>query len=1200
MNRRISISLLALATAIAAAAPAGAQVTDIVPDTLPDRDLGTSVSTIGNVTTIDNGTLSGTNLFHSFETFDLAAGDIAQWVYTPGDPAAIANVINRVTGGTPSSLFGQLDSTAIPNADFFFINPAGIVFGTGAEVNVPAAAHFSTASELRFANGDVLSVTTPSGSVLSVAAPAAFGFLGGEGDISLTDVENNVVTFLTNGGPLTLTAANLALDNAFIGSSALALSAVGDQSAEIGLDGISTDLLSGVITMTNGSWLQTWPGNCFANCLGNAGTIRLDAGDIDINLSSIVADFDSPVPSSEDSFVELFATNRITLTDATLMSNGYDAIGPGAIRITAGNTIDAVDSFLFTLNSGDGEGGLIALQSGDVRISGGYISTEAYGGGDAGTISITADRSLTVENDAWLFSNTEGDGNAGRVGLTGTEVVITDSKLSSSSISAGDAGAIAIESYESLAIVNSSVTSETSGGGAAGGVILLGVDIGIDISRVSSDVLAGDGDAGQIVVFADTLALTAGSSLSSTTEGDGAGGGIAIDLTGQLLIDRSTISTNSKGAGDGGAIVIEAGGLAMDQGTIASNAEGSGAGGYVEVEVLGDATMWASDIFSDSFGEGDAGLVAFAAENLVMEHSSITSDALGDGNGGLVALAIAGRLDVINSQISSTSGDQLTGTGIGDAGAVAIAAGELLAEGGTIASQAYGDGNGGAIAIAVNGRMSLLLTEISTDIVSDLGLGGDISIAAGSLDMEASTITSDAYGDGSGGSVTVDVAGTLTMRDFSYISSDALFGAGFGGDVYVTAANAFLRNGSFISSDTYGDGFSGSVTVDIGNQLNLTGNSYISSDARDGTGYAGFVEVGAASIYLGGESLISSDALADGDGGFVNVVASERITLDGQSRISTNVSGFGFGGSVTVEAPLVELFNGSSIASTGTETSIGDAGDVSVTADELLMFSGSSIASDANGLGESGIVLIETGAMTMAGGATVSTRSMNENQAGFIFVETGDLLMTGLGTAIASENLNPVEGGDNAAGSVFITAGNVVIAEGARVATNSLTGIAGDISFDMPWTGLLILEGVTNPGVIETSSGPGTGGIITISQPLAIILNGGMIMALGESGGANVQIDTPYFIASSDRFNSVAVDGSLTFANAIYDVSAGTVDADLAMVDASGVLRNQCSAARASGELSVLDVRPIGPYGPTAALEGPRPVEPAAVSGGCN
>jgi filamentous hemagglutinin family protein len=120
----------------------------------------------------------------------------------------VRNVVNRVTGGNPSHIFGTLDSTALPNADFYFINPAGIVFGDGARVNVPAAAHFSTASELRFAAGPAFTVATPNGSTFSVAAPAAFGFLGSEGAIHLADAKPN---FLSGGGALSLTAANVAV-----------------------------------------------------------------------------------------------------------------------------------------------------------------------------------------------------------------------------------------------------------------------------------------------------------------------------------------------------------------------------------------------------------------------------------------------------------------------------------------------------------------------------------------------------------------------------------------------------------------------------------------------------------------------------------------------------------------------------------------------------------------------------------------------------------------------------------------------------------------------------------------------------------------------------------------------------------------------------------------------------------------------------
>ena len=137
--RRVGwVSLLALASAHAQVL--SAQVTtNIVPDVALDRSLGTSATALGSMTTIDGGTLTGTNLFHSFSVFDLGSGDTARWVHGGGDANGISNVINRVTGGTSSSIFGTLDSTALPNADFFFIIPAGIIFGEGAQVNVPAA-----------------------------------------------------------------------------------------------------------------------------------------------------------------------------------------------------------------------------------------------------------------------------------------------------------------------------------------------------------------------------------------------------------------------------------------------------------------------------------------------------------------------------------------------------------------------------------------------------------------------------------------------------------------------------------------------------------------------------------------------------------------------------------------------------------------------------------------------------------------------------------------------------------------------------------------------------------------------------------------------------------------------------------------------------------------------------------------------------
>jgi hypothetical protein len=299
------------------------------------------------------------------------------------------------------------------------------------------------------------------------------------------------------------------------------------------------------------------------------------------------------------------------------------------------------------------------------------------------------------------------------------------------------------------------------------------------------------------------------------------------------------------------------------------------------------------------------------------------------------------------------------------------------------------------------------------------------------------------------------------------------------------------------------------------------------------------------------------------------------VTLN-SSSIHSEAASTGFGGFVDVTVSGALALTDSSISTNARST--GDAGGVFVTAGSILMRQASAISSDALSPlgGLSGLVSIETGLLDMAEGSTVSTGSANTGPAGDVFITADRLAMTGAGTEISSENSSD-DPGD--AGTISIATNAATIAEGARIGTNSRSGAAGDIDIEMSPASILILEGKTLPGVIETSSGPGTGGIITIASPLAIIINGGTISALGEAGGANVRIDTRYFIPSSDRRNVVEVNGTLTFSNAIYDVSSGTTDADLSILDASGVLHGQCSSMRASGNVSQLNIKPSGPYG---------------------
>lgn len=94
------------------------------------------------------------------------------------NPGGVSNVISRVIGGSPSNINGTVQAL---NANLFFINPSGIVFGPSASLNVSGSAYFSTAQQLRLSDGGIFTANTgllAFDSTLSVGSPVSFGFFG--------------------------------------------------------------------------------------------------------------------------------------------------------------------------------------------------------------------------------------------------------------------------------------------------------------------------------------------------------------------------------------------------------------------------------------------------------------------------------------------------------------------------------------------------------------------------------------------------------------------------------------------------------------------------------------------------------------------------------------------------------------------------------------------------------------------------------------------------------------------------------------------------------------------------------------------------------------------------------------------------------------------------------------------------------------
>ncbi|MBP0019602.1 MAG: CHAT domain-containing protein [Cyanobacteria bacterium SBLK] len=119
---------------------------------VPARDnTETKVTIDGTNYNISGGrrSLDSVNLFHSFERFGLNAAEIANFLAQPN----IENILARVNGGDPSIINGLIQVTG-GNSHLYLMNPAGIIFGSGASLNVSGDFFATTATGIGFEDGN--------------------------------------------------------------------------------------------------------------------------------------------------------------------------------------------------------------------------------------------------------------------------------------------------------------------------------------------------------------------------------------------------------------------------------------------------------------------------------------------------------------------------------------------------------------------------------------------------------------------------------------------------------------------------------------------------------------------------------------------------------------------------------------------------------------------------------------------------------------------------------------------------------------------------------------------------------------------------------------------------------------------------------------------------------------------------------------
>ena len=354
-----------------------------------DGMLGTVVTPDGRVFNITGGSRpgQGPNLFHSFGRFDVGTGDTAHFVGQPG----INNIIGRVTGGSASLIDGRLQS----DASLFLLNPSGLMFGPNATLDVNGSFYTSTADVLRFADGAAFSAHLNEKSILTVAAPSAFGFLS-ERPASMTIERSHLEVH--EGETLSIVGGNI-------------------------------DVVGGTLKAPGGR----------ITIIGVA-----SSGDAMVNNSELLAEI-----NLED--FDRLGVIRIT-QEGLIDTQGLDG---GSVVLRGGHLmIDNASIQAGTIRDmGDHEAGIDIEMAEDILLTnGGVIRTVAQGDQDAADIRVTT-RDLHMEGASFIVSGTSSAGRAGDVSVNAANVTALEgSQINSLTFGPGPGGTVSIRATDTVTL----------------------------------------------------------------------------------------------------------------------------------------------------------------------------------------------------------------------------------------------------------------------------------------------------------------------------------------------------------------------------------------------------------------------------------------------------------------------------------------------------------------------------------------------------------------------------------------------------------------------------------------------------------------------------------------------------------------------------------------------------------------------------
>uniref|UniRef100_UPI0013567D0D two-partner secretion domain-containing protein n=1 Tax=Geminicoccus flavidas TaxID=2506407 RepID=UPI0013567D0D len=490
-----------------------------------------------------------------------------------------------------------------------------------------------------------------------------------------------------------------------------------------------------------------------------------------------------------------------------------------------------------------------------------------------------------------------------------------------------------------------------------------------------------------------------------------------------------------------------------------------------------------------------------AAETMGMEVAGETITIRGSSELGLLGTSAAGAggspyLKVVANELTVDGGGMISTPTIGGAaGDVTVVADRiLLTNGAQVGSPSVeGPGTGGASGLtSITARDQLTMTDGAsvTSITSTDMDAGNVVLNVGDLVMtDAGIATFNFTGNGAAGSVVIQADGQVRITGDSRLNS-LTSNTKNGGDIDVRARSVTLDQGARVVTSTLAEGNSGFVTIAADSVSMDRGAQLLTSSI--GSGDAGSVQIDAKRLTLGTGTLIEAQNTGStGGAGSIVIRADDQAFTDG-AVIRTLTTNARSGGNIAVTGKNVAVGGAGLVTST---TGAGNAGSLTISADSIRLDQEGILLAITSGSGNAGSVQLNAREITLDSGARIDTENIGgDGAAGSVDIRAGDQVTISGGALVNSITTNGRNGGN-----ITIVAGRLVLDQGAVLITSTAgSGDAGSVEISAS-----DVEVANGARIDAESIGSGNAGSILVRAANEVRLDEGVIStgSLGSSGG---------------------------------------------------------------------------------------------------